>query len=161
LLARSPEYPQGDAIPPNVLDEMIEVLHLALIRRGLAVARGSSYDSFDLRIIVAPYIRIGVLFLNSGRSVSLAWWTGAAGWRMAASLTALLILLLAGGFSIVTAVAICGLVSGAFAAVALRRASRVPAVICAASAELAERSKIGSHAEQQSQTPTRLGEAAN
>jgi len=161
LVAWSPESPPGDEIPPNVLDEMMEALHLALIRRGLAVARGSSYDSFDLRIIVAPYIRIGVLFLNSGRGVSLAWRTGAAGQRVAASVTALLILLLAGGLSIATAVAICGLASGAFAAVALRRASRVPAVICAASAELAERSNIGAQTEQQSQTPTRLGEAAN
>jgi hypothetical protein len=46
-------------------------------------------------------------------------------------------MLLVGGFSRAGALAICALVSAGFAALALRRARRVPAVISAASAELA------------------------
>ena len=143
LLAGRPSQPeQGDAVPLYNRDEMIKALSLALVRRGLAVANGSSYDSFDLRIIVAPCIRIAVLFLENDNAVSVGWRTGAAGWRIAASLTALLITLLVGGFSPAAAIAICGLASGALAALALRRAWRVPKVICAASAELATRKEI-------------------
>jgi hypothetical protein len=130
---------QGDQVPQDNLDEMIEVLHLELVRRGFAVAKGTSYDPFDLRIIVAPFIRVAVLFLHSGNTVSLGWRTGAAGWSIAASLTALLVMLLAGDFSLAGALAICALVSAGFAVLAMRRAWRVPAVICAASAELAAR----------------------
>ncbi len=138
------QAPQGGATPRHDLDEMAEALHLALVRRGLTVARGTSYDSFDLRIIVAPYIRVAVLLLTSGGDVSLGWRTSAAGWRIAASLAALLILLLVGGFSPATAIAICGLGSSGVAAFALRRARRVPAVISAASGEMAARSEPAS-----------------
>jgi O-antigen biosynthesis protein len=143
-------------------DDMIEVLHLALIQRGLAVARGSNYDSFDLRIIVAPYVRIAVLFLRSGNSFSLGWRTGAAWWRLAGSLTACVTVLLAGGLSPATAVAICGLAAAAFAALALRRVWQVPPVIGAAAAELAARGKITSSAGQkQSSRRVGLGDRAS
>jgi O-antigen biosynthesis protein len=162
LVSRSPESVRGDSGTVYNPNEMIEVLYLALIRRGLAVAKGSSYDSFDLLIFVAPCIRIAVLFLSSANAVSLGWRTGAAGWRIAASLTTLLIMLLAGGLSPAIAVAICGLASGASATLGLRRAWRVPAVISAASAELAARSKIASQAgKERPSTPARLGEASS
>jgi hypothetical protein len=146
LTGLSSQSVQAAAVPPTNLDEMIEVLYLALIRRGLAVAKGGSYDSFDLQIIVPPYIRVAVLLMRNGNTLSLAWRTGAAGWRIAASLAALLILLLVGGFSLPAAIAICGLASGAVAFLALRRAWRVPGVIYAASAELVAPSEISSQA---------------
>jgi glycosyltransferase involved in cell wall biosynthesis len=133
---------EGATARLDQLNEMIEALRLALLRRGLAVARGTSYDSFDLRIIVAPCIRVVVLFLSAGNAISLGWRTGAAGWRIAASLTTLMVMLLVGGFSPAIASVICTLATGVFAALALRRASRVPAVINAALAELAARSEI-------------------
>lgn len=68
-----------------------------------------------------------------------------AGWRIAASLTALVPMLLAGGLSPATASAISGLVAAAVAQLALRRARQVPAVLDAAAAELA-RGKITSPA---------------
>ena len=161
LAGRSPESMQRNAVPLSNPDEMIEALYLALVRRGLAVAKGSSYDSFDLRIVVAPYIRVAVLFLSSGNAVSVGWRTGVAGWRVAASLVALLIMMLVGGFSPFTAIALCGLVSGAFAASALRRAWQVPPVICGASAELETHREIASQlGKERSSTPAPLGDAA-
>jgi len=137
-LAGTPPKSMKAAVPSaSNLDEMIEALHLALTRRGLAVARGSNYDSFDLRVVVAPYIRVAVLLIRNGDTLSLAWRTGVAGWRIAASLAALLIVLLIGGFSLPAAIVICGLAGGAVALAALWRARRVPGVICRAAAELA------------------------
>jgi O-antigen biosynthesis protein len=146
LMERSLEFTQGDQVQQLNLDQLIDALHLALVGRGLAVAKGSSYDSFDLRIIVAPFTRIAVLFLLSGNDVSLGWRTSAAGWRIVGCLTALLVTLLLGGFSLAGALAISVLVAGGFAAVALRRAWQVPVVIAAASAELAPRSELASEA---------------
>jgi O-antigen biosynthesis protein len=131
--------PYGDAGPPDNIDEMVEVLHLALVRRGLTVAQGSSFDPFDLRIIVPPYIRVAVLFLTGGGGVSLGWRTSVAGWRIAALLAVFLIILRVGGFSLTTVAALCGLAGGAVAAFALRRALRVPAVLSGAAVELAQR----------------------
>ncbi len=128
--------PAATAALPDV-DALAEALHLALVRRGLAVEKGTSYDPFDLQIIVAPFIRIAVLFLTGGGAVSVGWRTGAAGWRIAVSLVPLLILLLVGRFSVAGAVAIVGLVCGVVAAFALKRAHAVPSVIRAASAEVA------------------------
>jgi glycosyltransferase involved in cell wall biosynthesis len=161
LTGPSPQSVQAAAVPPNNLDEMIEALYLALIRRGLAVAKGSSYDSFDLRIIVAPYIRVAVLLLRNGNTLSLAWRTGAAGWRIAVSLTALLIVLLIGSFSLPAAIAICGLASGAIACLALRRAWRVPGMIHTASAELVAPREIASQTgPERRSAPAPLGKAA-
>jgi len=116
--------------------QMIELLHSALVRRGLAAAKGSDYDAFDLCLIIAPYLRVAVLLLKSNHALSLGWRIGAAWWRIAASLTSLTVVLLIGGFSLTAAIAICAVISGAFAIFALRRAGRVPALISAAAAEL-------------------------
>jgi hypothetical protein len=101
------------------------------------VAQGSSYDAFDLRIIVPPYIRVAVFLLTAGSGVSLGWRTSVAGWRIAASLAVLLIILRIGGFSLTTVAALCGLAGGAAAAFAFRRALQVPMVISGAAVELA------------------------
>jgi O-antigen biosynthesis protein len=130
---------RGDAGPDLI--NMIEVLHLMLVRRGLTVARGSSFDSFDLRIIVPPYVRVPVLFLRGGGGVSLAWRTSMAGWRIAASLAGLLIISQVGGFSFITMAALCGLAGSVIAAFALQRAWRVPAVLSGAARELATQSE--------------------
>jgi O-antigen biosynthesis protein len=135
LVAASPERARDEPVEQNRLDEMIEVLHLSLVRRGLAVARGTNYDSFDLRIIVAPFTRINVLFLRSGNAISLGWRTSAAWGRIGACLTVLVMILLVGGFSLASTFAISVFAAGGFAALALRRAWRVPNVIAAASLE--------------------------
>jgi cellulose synthase/poly-beta-1,6-N-acetylglucosamine synthase-like glycosyltransferase len=153
---------RGGAEPQTNLDEIIEALRLALIRRGLAVARGSSYDSFDLRIIVVPYIRTSVLLFGGGNAVSVGWRTGVARWRIAASLTSLITMLLVAGFSLAIVAAICVLASGAFAALALRRAWQIPAVISAASFDAVVRRQIASQPGKGPQsTPAPLGEAAS
>jgi O-antigen biosynthesis protein len=129
---------QSGAAAPDRLGRLTEMLHLELVRRGLAVARGSIYDWFDLQIIVAPFIQVAVLLLTGGSAVSLRWRISVAGWRIAAALAALLILLLTGGLPLGRAAAVCGVAGGAVAVFALRRAWRVPAVIGAAAMNLAK-----------------------
>jgi len=119
------------------IDALAGALHLALVRRGLAVEKGNSYDAFDLRVIVAPWIRVQMLFLNRGGAVSLGWRTRAADGRAAGVLTLLLLLLLIGGFPLAGALAIVAAAGGFVLAVALYRARQVPAVISAACLEIA------------------------
>src|SRR5262249_24299944 len=78
----------------NRWDKIIETLRLALVRRGLAVAQGTSYDSFDLQIIVPPLARVSVLLMQSGEEVSLGWRTSVDTRRTAVGLVLLLIVLL-------------------------------------------------------------------
>jgi hypothetical protein len=144
LRSSSLESASVDRTPEASFQQMIELLQLGLIQRGVAVAKGTSYDAFDLRIIVAPFIRVALLLLHSGDVVSLRWRFGAAGWRIAASLAILLAILLAGNFSLAGALAIYALVAAAFAGWGLSRAWRVPLVINAASADLAASNTMGS-----------------
>jgi hypothetical protein len=162
LARQKPRCEPGAQLPQNGLDEMIDVLHLVLVRRGLAVAKGTSYDSFDLQIIIAPFIRVAILFLSGANALSLRWRTSAATSRIAAPLTGLLLILLAGGFSLAGALVICALAAAGLAALALWRAWRVPAVLGAAAAELTVRSGIESEAGRQRPLPAAsAGEAAS
>ncbi len=144
LVERSPTsaqlVPHGEAEPPDIVG-MIEVLHAALIRRGLTVARGSSFDAFDLQIIVPPCIRVAVLFLTGGGGVSLGWRTRVDWWRLSVSLVVCLMISWVGGLTPMTAAALCGLAIGVAAAVAVRRVLRVPAVLSGAAVELTTQDK--------------------
>jgi GT2 family glycosyltransferase len=128
----------------NKLEHIIEILRLTLVRRGLAVAKGTSYDSFDLQIIVPPLARVSVLLMQSGNLVSLGWRTGLDTWRTAGCLLLLLIVLLWGGFPLAVALSALAVVGGGCAAIAIRRAYLVPAVLGAASTELVLRNETAS-----------------
>ena len=138
---------KADAVLLDGPGGLIETLHNSLVRRGLAVARAGIYDSFDLRVMVAPFIRIAILFLKSAGPFSLGWQTGVNWWRIAASVGVLLMILLVGGFSSVAAVAMCAIVGGSLAMLALRRALHVPRVLSAAAAEIAAQSELATQSE--------------
>ncbi|MBV8771882.1 MAG: hypothetical protein JO166_06060 [Deltaproteobacteria bacterium] len=141
---------------------MIEALHLALVRRGVAVAKGTSYDPFDLRIIVAPFVRVAVLFLQTGDAVSLGWRIGAAWWRLCACLAVLLAVLVLGDLSLASVLTTTALILAPFAGVALSRAWRLPALIDAASAELISRIEANpSGGPPRTTMPSAMGEAAS
>ncbi len=127
---------QNQPLDQRQLQLLIEHLHLALVRRGVAAAKGTRYDSFDLQIIVAPFVRVAVLFLNNLRSLFLAWRIGLAGWRISATLVVVLALLAVGNFSLKGSLTICALIGAAMATAAFSRVRRIPAVIRAASMEL-------------------------
>jgi O-antigen biosynthesis protein len=159
LAALGRPNPEGET--PNSrespdIDAVTGALHLALVRRGLAVAKGTAYDTFDLQIIVAPFLRVSILFLNQDRALSLGWRSTAAWTRAGITAGALFILLLLGRFSfpaaalfVLLACTICGMV-------ALLRAREIPAVISAGCADIAEQysSADASQAEPQAGTGT-------
>jgi hypothetical protein len=136
LLMRVPEATRRAEGQQNRWDKIIETLRLALVRRGLEVAQGTSYDSFDLRIIVPPLARVSVLLMQSGEELSLGWHTSVDTWRTAVGLVLLLIVLWWGGFSLAGALSAIVVVAGGLAAIAIRRVYRVPPAIGAASTEL-------------------------
>jgi hypothetical protein len=120
------------------VEAMAGALHSVLVRRGLAVKKGTNYDPFDLQIIVAPWIRVGVLFLNRDGALSVAWRTRPALGRVAGTLVATLLLFMLGGSSFFHSFAAVGVVAGltVIFALAIMNGRRVPAVLSAASAEL-------------------------
>ncbi|HKV56541.1 MAG TPA: glycosyltransferase, partial [Candidatus Binataceae bacterium] len=127
---------RGSADLPDI-DAMTSVMHLTLVRRGLAVVKGTTYDPFDLQIETVPLIHVPMVFLSNGGSVSLGWRTGIAQWRAAAIAAALFILLMIGGIPVIGAIMIVVLTAIVGAGVAWSRARRIPAVISAALTEVA------------------------
>jgi hypothetical protein len=129
-----PQMRPEAAADADAVEERIAALHLALIRRGLIVARGTSYDSYDLQIIVPPWIRIAVLSLAGGGS--FGWRTSIAAGRLGLTLATLLLLFLLSGLSLLSA--ITAMLGGGAMILLLGwiRARRVPVVISAAAAHI-------------------------
>jgi cellulose synthase/poly-beta-1,6-N-acetylglucosamine synthase-like glycosyltransferase len=143
LQLQSPASGENEPIGQGRLKLLTDHLHLALVRRGLAVAKGSSYDAFDLQIIVAPFVRVAVLFLNNPDSLFLAWRIGLAGWRLGVTFVALIMLLAVGNVSPKGGLTSCAFVAATMALVAFSRALRVPSIIQAVSVELSAQAFTG------------------
>ena len=67
---------------------------------GLATAAGDQYEAYDLEILIPPGMRVRLngLELEDGR-VALSWRAAPAGWRIAAAAGAIVVVMLATGFS--------------------------------------------------------------
>jgi glycosyltransferase involved in cell wall biosynthesis len=138
----------AEAQPPAdadtaAIEERIAALHAGLVRRGLIVGRGTDYDSYDLRILVPPWMRIAVVHLPGANPPSFGWRTGVAGARTGFTLGALFVLLLIGGVALPPAAAAVLAAGSIILVFAWMRARRVPAIISAAAADLSRAARAG------------------
>jgi hypothetical protein len=101
--------------------------------------KGDGYAPYDLRIIVMPWIRIPILLLEERSQISVAWRMTLAPERIIASLVPILILLLLAGYSLVNSTVVVVIFAALAGLLAFARARRMPRVIGAATAEVAER----------------------
>jgi GT2 family glycosyltransferase len=132
-------YGNGAAGAPAEAETILSAMHLALVRRGAAVAKGGKYDPFDLEIIVPPWIRAPLLMLERGSHISIGWRIGIAPWHIAMAAAIPLALMLVAGFSLAASIAIAAAVILIAGAIAMLRARRIAALVCAAAAEVAAR----------------------
>ncbi len=121
---------------PGGVEPLVDAMRAALVRRGLAAARGDRYAPYDLEIVIPPGMRVRLngLELDDGR-VALSWRAAPAGWRIAAAAAAIVVVMLVTGFSATSAVATTAIAGVCAAALAVLRLSRLPAALKAAAAD--------------------------
>ncbi len=119
-------------------DGVLDALRTALIRRGLAVARGGGFEPFDLQLVIPPAIRVPLNALSEaeGRMV-LKWRVQVDLLPLAAAALAILLLMLAAQDAWRAAATALAALIVASGAIMLVRIGRVAGAIEAAAREAA------------------------
>ncbi|HUO03909.1 MAG TPA: glycosyltransferase [Candidatus Binataceae bacterium] len=133
------EFSPGDGAKVDVA-RMLDTTREALLKRGLAVATTDGFQSYDLEIVMPPFVRIPVNAIRrKDDSVALMWRTRIASRPALTAVAIVFAAILVGGHSMNAA--IFGVISAASATglIALARARRIPALIKAAARASAAR----------------------
>src|SRR5258708_21216493 len=48
----------AERLGPGGVEPLLDAMHAALVRRGLATAAGDQYDAYDLEILIPPGMRV-------------------------------------------------------------------------------------------------------
>jgi glycosyltransferase involved in cell wall biosynthesis len=128
----------AEPLGPGGIEPLLEAMRAALVRHGLAAAAGDRYETYDLVIVIPPAMRVHLngLELEDGR-VALSWRAVPTGRRIAAVAAALVVVMLATGFSGIAAIAAAAIAGVCAAALAVLHLSRLPAALKAAAADAA------------------------
>src|SRR6185437_8373868 len=120
----------AERLEPGGVEPLLGAMRAALVRRGLATAAGDRYEAYDLIIVIPPGMRVQLngLELEDGR-VALSWRALPAGWRVAAVAAAIVVVMLATGFSGIGAIAAAAIAGLYTAALAVLHLSRLPAAL--------------------------------
>ncbi|HVB82954.1 MAG TPA: glycosyltransferase [Candidatus Binataceae bacterium] len=126
----------AERLGPDGIGPLLEAMRAALVGCGLAAAAGDRYQAYDLVIVIPPGMRVHLngLELEDGR-VALSWRAVPAGRRIAAAAAAIVVAMLATGFSAVGAMAAAAIAGVCAAALAVLHLSRLPATLKAAAAD--------------------------
>ena len=140
----------AERLGPGGADLLLEAMRAALVRGGLAAAAGGQYEAYDLVIVIPPGMRVHLngLELEDGR-FALSWRAVPAWWRIAMVAAAIVVVILATGFSAssaLAAAAIAGLLAGALSVLHL---SRLPAALKAAAREAVATLGARAHVEEE------------
>lgn len=130
--------PEAQSCAAKWVEPLIDAIRAALVRRGLAVAAGGRFESYDLEIVIPPGLRVRVNALEPGDGrIALAWRATLAGWRIMAAAAAIAVVMLATGFGAASALGALVIAGACAAAAAVMRLSRLPGALKAAAAEAA------------------------
>ena len=132
------------------IQPLLEAMRTALVRRGLAAAAGDRYEVYDIIVVIPPAMRVHLngLELEDGR-VALSWRALPAGRRIAIGAAAIVVPMLATGFSGVGAIAAAASAGICAAALAVLHLSRMPAALKAAAADAAAALGARAHVEEE------------
>jgi hypothetical protein len=132
------------------IEPLLDAMRAARVRQGLAAAAGDRYESYDIIIVVPPGMRVHLngLELEDGR-VALSWRALPAGRRIVAVAAAIVVVMLATGFSGIGAIAAATGVGVCAAALAVLHLSRLPAALKAAAADAAAALGARAHVEEE------------
>jgi hypothetical protein len=115
---------------------ILDAIRKALVHRGVAVAETDGFQSYDLEIVVPPMIRVPINALRTDAGLALLWRVRPAPRRALIAATVTFVLL-AAAFSVGAAIVGVALAALAVGVLAITRARRIPAIIKAATAEVA------------------------
>lgn len=121
----------------------LEELRSAMVRRGAAVARGESFDAFDLMVLPTPALRVPINALSDSDGYTLLRWrTVVRPWRVVGMELVLAFLLFVSGLSasVTALILLAGL--GLSALATLLTVSRLPGLLQAAADDVA-RGQVG------------------
>ena len=140
----------AEPLGPGGIEPLLDAMRAALVRQGLAAAAGDRYESYDIIIVVPPGMRVHLngLELEDGR-VALSWRALPAGRRIVAVAAAIVVVMLATGFSGIGAIAAATGVGVCAAALAVLHLSRLPAALKAAAADAAAALGARAHVEEE------------
>jgi hypothetical protein len=140
----------AEPIGPGGIEPLLDAMRAALVRHGLAAAAGDRYETYDLVIVIPPAMRVHLngLELEDGR-VALSWRAVPAGRRIAAVAAAIVVVMLATGFSGIGAIAAAAIAGVCAAALAVLHLSRLPAALKAAAADAAAALGARAHVEEE------------
>ena len=140
----------AERLEPGGIGPLLDAMRAALVRRGLAAAGGDRYEAYDLIVVIPPGMRVHLngLELEDGR-VALSWRAMPAGWRIAAVGAAIVVVMLATGFSATGAIAAAAIAGVCAAALAVLHLSRLPAALKAAAADAAAALGARAHVEEE------------
>jgi hypothetical protein len=118
---------------------LLDDLRAAIVRRGLTVAPSDGFEPYDLQIRLPPAIRVPINALDEGaRRVTLRWRLSLARGPLAISACVLAILLLIARFSLTAIGLIVAFAACVFVALAVSRATLIPAVLRACADQVCE-----------------------
>ena len=132
------------------IEPLLDAMRAALVRHGLAAAAGDRYETYDLVIVIPPAMRVHLngLELEDGR-VALSWRAVPAGRRIAVVAAAIVVVMLATGFSGTGAIAAAAIAGVCAAALAVLHLSRLPAALKAAAADAVAALGARAHVEEE------------
>jgi glycosyltransferase involved in cell wall biosynthesis len=140
----------AEPLGPGGIEPLLDAMRAALVRHGLAAAAGDRYETYDLVIVIPPAMRVHLngLELEDGR-VALSWRAGPMGRRIALVAAAIVVVMLATGFSGTGAIAAAAISGVCAAALAVLHLSRLPAALKAAAADAAVALGARAHVEEE------------
>ncbi len=140
----------AEPLGPGGIEPLLDAMRVALVRHGLAAAAGDRYEAYDLVIVLPPGMRVHLngLELEDGR-VALSWRALPAGWRIATAAVAIVVVMLATGFSGTGAIAAAALAGVCAAVLAVLHLSRLPSALKAAAADAAAALGARAHVEEE------------
>jgi hypothetical protein len=140
----------AEPLGPGGIEPLLYAMRAALVRRGLAAAAGDRYETYDLIIVIPPGMRVRLngLELEDGR-VALSWRALPAGWRIGAAAAAIVVAMLATGFSGTGAMAAAAIAGVCASALAVLHLSRLPAALKAAAADAVAALGARAHVEEE------------
>jgi hypothetical protein len=139
-----------EPLGPGGIEPLLDAMRAALVRRGLAAAAGDRYEAYDLIVVIPPGMRVHLngLELEDGR-VAVSWRAAPAGRRIAAAATAIIVVMLATGFSGTGAMSAAAIAGVSAAALAVLHLSRLPSALKAAAADAVAALGARAHVEEE------------
>ncbi len=140
----------AERLGPGGVEPLLEAMRAALVRRGLATAAGDRYEAYDLVIVIPPGMRVRLngLELEDGR-FALSWRAVPARRRIATAAAAIVVVMLATGFSGTSALATAAIAGVCAAAFAMLHLSRLPAALKAAAEDAVAALGARAHVEEE------------